>query len=246
MISENVHIGTSGFYVQNLYPSDVRSTDKLAYYAQHFSTVEINSTFYQIPHLSTLRRWQEAVSQNFIFSFKVYKGITHAKEYSVDTDLLKKWFALFIPVFSNKRHCMLFQFPASFNYHQKYFESLLKNLSPQFQYAFEFRHPSWFTESILKEIQSNGYAVVFSSAPIQENKPLWPQINTSDMASSYLRFHGSTKLYYSSYTSAEIKNYETQIKKEAAKSKTVYAYFNNDAEGSAVSNARELVKLLQT
>ena len=67
---ENVHVGTSGWHYGDwagpFYPKDLSKKDFLAFYAEHFHTVEINNSFYQLPKEETLRGWRKAVPQEFV------------------------------------------------------------------------------------------------------------------------------------------------------------------------------------
>ena len=110
-------------------------------------------------------------------------------------------------------------------------EEVLKMLPTTFLYAFEFRDESWFHEETYELLKKYGAAV---------GKYMWPyhDIETADFA--YIRFHGSPKLYYSSYTDEELQNYASIIKAKVAKELDVYCYFNNDAAGAAIENAKRL------
>jgi uncharacterized protein YecE (DUF72 family) len=80
----NLRIGSSGWYYEHwrgrFYPEDLSKDDFLTYYAKHFQTVEINNSFYQLPTKETLRQWRSKVPEDFIFSFKANRYITHMKK----------------------------------------------------------------------------------------------------------------------------------------------------------------------
>ncbi len=54
-----------------------RKFDELAYYAEHFDTVEVNSTFYRLPRVDVTRTWAERTPRGFEFSIKLYQAFTH-------------------------------------------------------------------------------------------------------------------------------------------------------------------------
>src|SRR5579884_3079827 len=68
------HIGTSGWgyarWMGEFYPEGTPDNQRLAYYAKHFDTVEINNTFYRLPSRSQMERWEDAVPERFIFCVK--------------------------------------------------------------------------------------------------------------------------------------------------------------------------------
>lgn len=81
---ENVHVGTSGWHYRDwggpFYPKDLPKKDFLAYYAEHFHTVEINNSFYRLPKKETLRSWRKTVPTGFVFTVKASRFITHMKK----------------------------------------------------------------------------------------------------------------------------------------------------------------------
>ena len=125
--------------------------------------------------------------------------------------------------------------------------SFINFLPKTFLYAFEFRHQSWFTNEIYKILQQNNCAVVLSDSPKdRDNTRLWPYENIDTADFFYIRFHGSQSLYNSSYTNKELKFYAKLIKEKQKNGQAVYAYFNNDAAGFAIENAKKLKNLLKT
>jgi uncharacterized protein YecE (DUF72 family) len=81
---KNIHIGTSGWHYRHwrgpFYPQDLPAQHYLEYYAQRFSTVEINNTFYRVPDKKTLVQWRETAPEDFLFSVKAGRYITHMKK----------------------------------------------------------------------------------------------------------------------------------------------------------------------
>src|SRR5262249_13646930 len=78
-----VRAGTSGYSYKewkgNFYPADLAATDMLSFYAKHFSTVEINNTFYRMPSANVLLNWSAQVPDGFAFVLKAPQRITHIK-----------------------------------------------------------------------------------------------------------------------------------------------------------------------
>jgi uncharacterized protein YecE (DUF72 family) len=244
------YIGTSGFYysswIGDFYPSDIKKEDLLPYYQKKFSTVEINSSFYHIPREKTIENWKSKVSRDFIFVFKASKIITHLKKFNVDRDILQKVLSP-LRIFSSKEpeHIILFQTPGNIKANKEKLTHLLTLLPKTFLYAFEFRHETWFSQEIYDILKKYNCAVVLSDSPIKANgERLWPLHDVDTANFTYIRFHGSEKLYYSSYTNAELSSYANSIRQKTAKGMNVYAYFNNDAGGFATKNALSLEQLV--
>jgi len=107
-------------------------------------------------------------------------------------------------------------------------------------HAFEFRNKSWLNEEVYELLKKNSAAIVF------QDYPEWPitQKVTADFV--YLRFHGKTSLYSSCYTKKELKEWAEKIKEWLSRGLDVYGYFNNDAMGWAVENAKELILNVKT
>ena len=79
----SIRIGTSAFtaagWPGSFYPEGLKPAEYLTYYAQHFDTVEVDSTFYRIPPISTVRGWSAKTPLGFLFAAKVPQTITHEK-----------------------------------------------------------------------------------------------------------------------------------------------------------------------
>ena len=77
----NIRIGTSGWYYNHwtglFYPDKLPKSKWFEYYAGNFNTVEINNTFYQLPKHDALKRWHKLAPENFIYSVKANRYITH-------------------------------------------------------------------------------------------------------------------------------------------------------------------------
>lgn len=247
----NVYIGTSGFHYQhwinNFYPKDIKKGQLLSYYAKHFKTVEINSSFYHLLKEKTVKDWLNAVADDFIFCFKGSRYITHMKKLSPEKENIDKFFSPLKSLSSKKtKRLVLFQTPSFLKKDPKKLDQFLKILPDNFLYAFEFRNNSWFSEQIYKIARKHNAAIVLSDSPIKKDgRRTWPyhQVETADFF--YLRFHGSKRLYASSYTDEELSKYAHLVKGKLKRNLSIFCYFNNDAEGWATENADRLKQLVK-
>lgn len=248
----NFFIGTSGWIYGHwegiFYPEKLPSKDKLRYYSKHFKTAEINYSFYHLPRPSTYQNWYSQVPKGFVFAVKASRFITHIKRLDGVKDAWQQFLENALHL-KEKLGPILFQFPPSFKAtaeNIKRLEDFLKfitkyeirNTKSKIHYAFEFRHKTWCNEKIYKLLKKYNIAWVIADSPRYPKA----EVVTADFV--YIRMHGSKILFASKYTKEELKNLAQKIK-NWLKNSDVYCYFNNDAYGYAVQNAKELIKILK-
>jgi len=259
---KKLFIGTSGWVYGHwdgiFYPEDLPSKDKLKYFSKHFKTAEINYSFYHLPRPSTYQNWYLQTPEDFLFAVKASRFITHIKRLNGVKEAWKQFIenALYL---KEKLGPILFQFPPSFKATSENinrFESFLKlinvnqfapldNLSngasqrklAKIKYAFEFRHQSWSDKKFYDLLKKYNVAWVIADSPSYPKA----EVVTADFV--YIRMHGSKILFGSKYTNKELKDLSQKIKKWL-KSVDVYVYFNNDAYGYAIENAKALLNFL--
>ena len=241
--------GTSGLILpvknKQFYPAEFQEKPRLTYYASLFNSIEINSTFYKIPMESTIRNWSDQVSENFRFTFKLWKGITHNKGLTYDPNDINK-FIRTINNIGGKKGCLLVQFPPGLkvNLAQR-FEALLANIreaDPEnlWKIAIEFRHSSWYHEEIFDLLEEQQVGIVVHDKPGSATPYLESPVNFK-----YLRFHGPNGDYRGHYTDDFLDEYAQYIQAWTDQEKEVYVYFNNTM-GDAVKNLNTLNSLLVT
>jgi uncharacterized protein YecE (DUF72 family) len=226
--------GTSGFsYAQwkgLFYP---KSTQQLEYYAEHFDSVEINSSFYRLPTPELLKRWKERTPDSFLFAMKAWRGITHDGRLQ-DLDALEKFMAM-LPHLGGKCGPILFQLPASLPFEEPVLQRFLNALSKRHQYALEPRHESW------QDDRAHGLLFEHNVALVHAHMKGWsPRAYTASFA--YLRMHGTRAMYKGSYVDAFLKQLSYDLHHHALE--RAYVYFNNTMEGTtALDNAHTLSQL---
>ena len=119
----------------------------LSFYAKQFSTVEINYTFYRMPTESTLLNMVKSVPEGFRFALKANQKITHIQRLHGCESTLKRFLEV-ASVLNDGDHLgpVLVQLPPNFKFDRPLLENFLALRAPAFQFAFEVRHPSWYTE----------------------------------------------------------------------------------------------------
>lgn len=241
-------IGTSGWsypsWKQLFYPADLPTARWLEFYAGQFPTTEANSSFYHLPKISTCEKWASQVPRDFVFSVKASRFITHVKRLS---DVAAPWRLFFSRARLLGSHLgpVLCQFPSSFHRHDERLESFLKmvrNGTPhgrRLRLVCEFRHESWFSTDVYRLLSRLGTALCIGDSGRYPRR----DVLTADFA--YVRFHGRSRLFASSYTRAELREEAEKLADYLREGYDSYVYFNNDAEGHAVANAKTLVNLLK-
>ncbi len=247
MKKRKIFIGTSGYNYKHwangvFYPAKLPANQWLEYYAQHFNTVELNVTFYRLPAMETFAGWYQRTPGKFTFAAKGSRFITHIKKLKEPEEPLRIFFNNASSL-KEKLAVVLWQFPPNFKKNIEKlsnFSSLLKknHIAKKIRHTFEFRHPTWFCEEVYKILEKNNFSLCIA------HSKNWPLIEKLTADFIYLRFHGGTILYGSNYSEKELKEWINKVKSWLKQGKDLYGYFNNDACGYAVKNARRFSELL--
>ncbi|MBD3193828.1 MAG: DUF72 domain-containing protein [Candidatus Lokiarchaeota archaeon] len=234
-----LYCGTSGWYYDDwknvFYPSNIKKSDWLNYYSSVFNTVEVNASFYRLPFKNMVKGWKNKTPDNFIFTFKGSRLITHNKKLKNVNDYLDKFFKRI--TLSEKVGVVLWQLPPSLKKDIDRLEQFFDNLSTEFRHCVEFRHDSWFDPDVYDVLKKHNIAYCIISAP---GLPSTIQV-TTDFA--YIRFHGTHEWYKHKYSKNELNGWATKIKQMNVDD--IYVYFNNDYNAFAPKNAKSLIDLLK-
>jgi uncharacterized protein YecE (DUF72 family) len=213
----------------------------LQHYARHFDTVEVNNTFYRLPHKSSVARWVAETPPRFLFTIKASRYLTHIKRL---TDLhggLKRFYERVEPlVRSPKLGPVLWQLPPTFKRDDDRLATALEAL-PEGRHAFEFRHATWFAEPVHELLRAHGAALVIGDRP--EVKDFQSHVFTTDW--TFVRFHYGSRGRRGNYSHSELEEWATRFE-DWSREVEVLAYFNNDWELFAVRNALWLKRRLSS
>jgi len=241
-LSPKYYIGTSGWHYDHwrglYYPEGLPKSKWLQFYAQQFSTVELNNSFYHLPSEKAFVTWRESAPENFIFAVKVSRFITHIKRLRNLGSAVENFLSRAC-LLQDKLGPLLYQLPPNMKRNDELLESFLSSLPQKYHHVFEFRHESWLDDAVFRILQRHNVGLCVFDMP----DFTCPLVATSDFA--YVRFHGSHSLYSSCYSDKELLRWARKIGQLDEKVKAVYIYFNNDAEASAVKNALTLAHYLQ-
>ncbi len=252
-----IRVGTSGYSFDDwrlvFYPPGLDKGKFLDYYARHFPTVEINSTYYSTPHPRVMANLTKKVPPDFDFMVKVPQAVTHRR--SATPDEIRLFREAIQPLVDCHRLSgLLAQFPYSFKFSEDnldYLSACRDVLQPVGLFV-EFRHGSWVNPMTFKRLDSDGTGFVSVDEPRLYGL-LKPDLHvTHDVG--YIRLHGrnaeqwwegGARRYDYSYSQKEMEEWLTKATALHEKIRRLYIYFNNCYEGQAVSNAAAFLSLLK-
>lgn len=237
------YIGTSGWVYSHwrdvFYPPKLPQSKWLEFYTGHFSTVELNNSFYRLPSEQAFSNWRATSPEGFRYAVKVSRFITHIKRLK-DVAEPVETFLQRARHLNEKLGPLLYQLPPNMHRNDERLESFLRLLPKGLRHVIEFRHQSWLDEGAFDILRRHEIGFCVFDMP---GLPC-PLLSTADFA--YIRFHGSSGLYFSCYSNEELEDWARRISRLAKDLDTVYIYFNNDAEGFAIKNAQTMAERLQS
>lgn len=236
----SAHVGCSGWFYWKwrglFYPADIPTGAWFDHYAEHFDTVEINASFYSWPTVTNVKNWKRQPGRrNFIYTVKVCELITHIKKFR-GTKTLVKDFGMIADILGERMGCFLFQLPPSYRFTKARLTSILDQLDPARRNVVEFRHASWWNETVYAAFREAGLIFCSCSGPRLPDE----LVKTADDV--YVRLHGPERWYRHHYSKEELSKWAERINLSGAK--RAWIYFNNDNEAHAPENAKTMQRLL--
>ncbi|HET9357986.1 MAG TPA: DUF72 domain-containing protein [Nitrososphaeraceae archaeon] len=260
----SVFIGCSGWsysdtfekggWVKAFYPD--AQTKKLQYYADFFDTAEMDATFYEKFYMymtkDTFTAMVRATPDNFQFSIKAPETVTHDNKLDVSKGamaIFDEFLEKISPLkYANKLGAVLIQLPPSFTVKEfRNTEEFLDRLPSGYDYAVEFRHPSWDTEGPWELLKHYNIAAVMTDSPASDKLQFLSQpLVTSNH--SFIRWHGRQvkPRYNYLYSRDELTPWVEKVKQLSTETVVVRGYFNNHYGARAVVNAIEFKEMLGT
>jgi uncharacterized protein YecE (DUF72 family) len=241
-----------GGWIKVFYPD--AQTKKLPYYAQFFNTAEMDATFYEKFYMymtkDTFTAMNRATPANFQFSVKVPETVTHDNRLDVNKGamaLLNEFLEKISPLkYANKLGAILIQLPPSFTVKEfQNTEEFLDRLPSGYDYAVEFRHPSWDTEGPWELLKHYNIAAVLTDSPEPDKLQFLSEpIVTANH--SFIRWHGRQvkPRYNYLYSKDELRPWVDKVKRISLETPVVRGYFNNHYGARAVVNAIEFKEML--
>ena len=217
------------------YPEKLPARDQLAFYAQHFNTVELNNSFYRQPMRERFVAWGEQAPPGFLFAVKGSRYITHIKRLAVES----KSIDLVVDAargLGDKLGPILFQLQANFHLDLERLERFVDMLPVDLRFTIEFRHDSWLVPAVFDLLRAHRIALCIPDDP---KMPKSFEI-TSDF--TYIRMH--LPPLGLGYGERALEPWARRVFEWTRESLDVLVYFNNDMEGHAIKDARMLISMV--
>jgi uncharacterized protein YecE (DUF72 family) len=263
-------IGISGWtyppWRRVFYPDGLPQRRELEFASRQVGSIEINGTFYALQRPESFRAWAEQTPDQFVFSVKGGRFITHLKKLrDVDT-ALANFFACGVLALGPKLGPLLWQLPPNFGYDAERIEAFLSLLphtttaaaalaaqhdervderawvttdaDRPVRHAIEVRHASYETPSFLALLRAHGVAAVTA-----DTAGKWPMIQEQTANFSYVRLHGAEELYSSGYSDEGLDTWAAKVR-AWGQDRDVFVYFDNDVKVHAPFDAMRLMRRL--
>jgi uncharacterized protein YecE (DUF72 family) len=238
----DIRVGTSGWSYPSgkgtwngvFYPAGGRGRgkfDELAFYAEHFDTVELNVTFYRMPAAAAFRGWRDAVPDGFVFAVKASRYLTHIKRL-VDPRPSVEYLMERADELGDRLGPILLQLPPTLELDLERLDRTLEAFGRKTRVAVEPRHNSWFVPELCDVLRAHDAAFVLAD----RKRPITPLWATSGWF--YLRMHQGLARPRPCYGDAALQSWVDRLRALAGDApRSGYVYFNNDHRACAPRNA---------
>ena len=233
----------------SFYPRGTRPGEMLETYAKVFETIEVDSTVYGVPTASTIEKWYNQTPENFTFSLKMPREITHKKGLRKESFPLLKEFCGRALELKKKLGAVLILLSRQFEPSEENVSNLsefLLRLPREIRFAIEFRDPAWLIDRTFEELEKHKVALCLVEGKWIPREKFFRAVERSLVDFAYVRFRGERdllkfdKIYRPQDANLQI--WKEEIEK--IKAKEIYVYFSNFYEGHAPASANKLRKLL--
>lgn len=229
----NIFCGTSGFSYKEwkgtFYPEKISNKEMLSYYSEKLTAVEINNTFYRMPKETLLSDWASQTSDDFKFTIKASRKITHFKRLK-ETDEECSYLFKNVKTLGNKLGCVLIQLPPNLKKDIDRLENFLKLIPSDISTAFEFRHESWMDEKVYSLLNTKNCALVITET---DEQPEADFIKTANW--TYLRLRRTV------YGEQELQDRFDKMRENNWEN--TYVFFKHEDEGTGPALADKFLNL---
>ncbi|MFN2451497.1 MAG: DUF72 domain-containing protein [Candidatus Dormibacteria bacterium] len=236
-----VAVGTSGWQYRSwrgrLY-AGVPQRAWLPHYAARFATVELNTTFYSLPRLSSVEGWAATTPEDFCFAAKASRYLTHLKRLREPEPAVAVYLERLEPLIrAGKLGPILIQLPPNFAVDCARLEGCLAAFPRGLRLAVEVRHPSWFCPEVRTLLERRDVPLCLSDRRgLRE-----PEWRTASWG--YVRFHEGRAAPWSCYGPGALSTWAERVARLWPTDEDVFVYFNNDPNGCAPRDAQRFAKL---
>jgi uncharacterized protein YecE (DUF72 family) len=237
-----IYIGLSGYSYKpwqgkdRFYPDGLKQAEFLGYYANRYKSVEMDGVWYRLPTVATVRIWAEQTPQDFTFSPKAHRQITHFKRLSAEAlPVIYTMLDRLSPLaHRNKLGPILFQLPPNFMRDDTRLHEFLCGLPGDYRWAVEFRHESWRSPEVEDILRRHGVA--------------WATVDTDDQQAES---HDTARFWYirlrrSEYSKLRLTKWANLLLEARKRGQDCYVYCKHEDEGSPWVWADQLLILTGT
>ena len=265
-----IRIGISGWtyppWRRVFYPDGLPQRRELEFASRHVGSIEINGTFYALQQPESFRGWAEQTPDEFVFSVKGGRFITHLKKLRDVDSALANFLASGVLALGPKLGPLLWQLPPNLGFDAERVEAFVSllphtttaaaELAAQhdervadrawittdadrpMRHAMEVRHASYETPSFFALLRAYGVAAVTA-----DTAGKWPLIEEQTADFSYVRLHGAEELYSSGYSDEALDRWAEKVR-AWGQGRDVFVYFDNDVKVHAPFDAMGLMRRL--
>lgn len=251
MNQENIRIGTIGYchknWLGNFYPQFCPQADFLRYYSLKFQAVELEKDFTQPPDRQLVQKWIKTTPQEFAFSIRFPKTVTHEGTLKSRLAAAEKFIA-HIRRLKDKLGPLLLQFPYSFRPQSReaclILKGILEAMPSDLRVALDLENKCWQCDDLFLWLKKHNVALCLVDHP-------WvPRLNIQTADFLYLRFVGDTKAVRGDFTHVcvdrdqEMQQWSQLIQELISSRLEVFGFFGNHYSGHAPSTARKMQSLV--
>lgn len=237
-----LRIGTSGWHYADwwgpFYPPDLKKKDALTFYVTRFNAAELNAPFYRTPTPEAVANWRNSSPPGFRFAWKASRFITHWRRLLIDDNSFELLHSR-LDILGEKLGPVLFQLPPQMKADRERLAKFLARLWPQWRYAFEFRHESWYDPRIFDLLSEHDAALCLSD---HASAPAPREVTASWV---YVRNHGPSGRYHGSYSDESLAEWAESIARWRREGRDVWCFFDNDVKSAAPQDAQRLLDMLK-
>jgi uncharacterized protein YecE (DUF72 family) len=233
------------------YPQGTRAASMLEVYARAFETVEVDSTFYAIPPISTFEGWAKRTPPGFTFSLKLPQEITHERSLGAGSTALLEEFCERARKLKEKLASVLIQLPPQFDLNRENglaLRAFLPRLPRDIRFSIEFRSRDWLKESVLEFLAEHNVALALVEGQWIAPEDTWAMAERPTANFIYIRWMGARNLTRFDIVQRpqdeNLSAWSNIIARLTSRVSHVYAYFSNFYEGHAPISANKLKRLL--
>jgi uncharacterized protein YecE (DUF72 family) len=235
----DIRIGISGWtyapWRGTFYPAGLPHSQELAYASRQVNSIEVNGSFYSLQSPETYRRWFLAAPEDFVFSIKASRYITHMLRLREIERALLHFLDSGPLELGEKLGPILWQFPPDMKYDAGRFDEFLRLLerhAPGLRHAVEVRNETFRDRNFFSCLRSRGVACVVS-----DSSGAWPMFEELTAGFVYVRLHGEGELYSGGYGERALNLWAAKIRRWTRARRDVFVYFDNDSKVRAPFDA---------